>query len=70
MAFKVLDLPALAAAREVLQNHAEMVKGGNFLSEDPFWHFVMENAPNSLYQGYKISLYGLVSLSCALQRAW
>jgi hypothetical protein len=50
---------SLAAAREVLANHDRMLQKG-FLTEDPFWYFVIANAPDSLYQGYKTSLYGLV----------
>jgi hypothetical protein len=54
----------LAAAREVLANHDRMLQKG-FLTEDPFWYFVMNNAGENLYQGYKISLYGLVR--CLMQ---
>jgi hypothetical protein len=50
-----------AAAREVLQNHVAMTATGTHLDENPFWYFVMENAPNALYSGYKSTLYGLVS---------
>lgn len=53
-------LPA-AAAREVWHNHKHMAERGQPLSDDPFWYYVIQNAPNSLYQGYKQSLYGLVS---------
>lgn len=38
-----------------------MAERGQPLSDDPFWYYVIQNAPNSLYQGYKQSLYGLVS---------
>jgi hypothetical protein len=55
-------VPLPAAAREVLQNHAAMAASGAHLDENPFWYFVMENAPNALYNGYKTTLYGLVSL--------
>jgi hypothetical protein len=51
----------------VLYNHKLMAEGGRRLSDNPFWFFVMENAPGRLYDGYKITLYGLVSvavLSC------
>lgn len=54
----------LTAAREVLANHDRMLQKG-FLTEDPFWYFVMNNAGENLYQGYKISLYGLVR--CLMQ---
>lgn len=37
-----------------------MIQGGKDLSDHPFWRFVIDNAPNSLYNGYKVTLYGLV----------
>jgi hypothetical protein len=50
-----------SAAREVNHNLASMVSGGQSLEHNPFWRFVMDNAPNSLHLGYRTSLYGLVS---------
>lgn len=45
-----------------------MTATGTHLVDNPFWYFVMENAPNALYQGYRSTLYGLVSqLAGALQ---
>lgn len=49
------------ASREVNHNLERMLADGQHLDENPFWHFVMQNAPEALYQGYKLSLYGLVS---------
>lgn len=51
----------LSASREVNHNLERMLAEGRHLDENPFWHFVIENAPEALYQGYKVSLYGLVS---------
>jgi hypothetical protein len=45
----------------VLSNHECIVAGGNHLSENRFWRFVMDNGPWALYSGYKLTLYGLVS---------
>eukprot|EP00878_Enallax_costatus_P031470 GHUV01034416.1.p1 GENE.GHUV01034416.1~~GHUV01034416.1.p1 ORF type:complete len:452 (+),score=95.23 GHUV01034416.1:594-1949(+) len=49
----------IAAAREVLANHERMVQNGP-LDGNRFWFFVMWNAPWVLYDGYKLTLYGLV----------
>lgn len=38
-----------------------MVASGKNLSDNRFWYFVMENAVWPLYDGYKMTLYGLVS---------
>jgi hypothetical protein len=52
---------AAAAAREVNSNHERMVANGTSLADNRFWRFVMDNGPWSLYNGYKLTLYGLVS---------
>ncbi|WIA17635.1 hypothetical protein OEZ85_014441 [Tetradesmus obliquus] len=55
----------VAAAREVLSNHERMTAGGVPLSENRFWRFVMDNGPWALYNGYKLTLYGLVERAAA-----
>lgn len=54
---------ATAAAREVLVNHETMLKNGKRLRESRFWNFVVDNAAEGLFDGYKATLYGLVSIS-------
>lgn len=51
----------LPAAREVHSNHQRMTANGTALSDSRFWYFIARNAPWSLYNGYKLTLYGLVS---------
>lgn len=53
---------AAAAAREVLVNHETMLKNGKRLRESRFWNFVIDNAAVGLFDGYKQTLYGLVSI--------
>lgn len=52
-----------------MQNHERMLLKG-YLTEDPFWYFVLTNAPESLYQGYRTSLYGLVCSRRFRLRLW
>ncbi len=52
-------VPCFTASREVIHNYERMLQWG-YLTENPFWYFVMNNAPESLHLGYRTSLYGLV----------
>jgi hypothetical protein len=40
------------------------VANGTGLADNRFWCFVMDNGPWALYSGYKLTLYGLVSIGC------
>eukprot|EP00879_Flechtneria_rotunda_P028986 GHRR01031235.1.p1 GENE.GHRR01031235.1~~GHRR01031235.1.p1 ORF type:complete len:764 (+),score=228.21 GHRR01031235.1:75-2366(+) len=53
----------VASAREVYTNWARMTANGDHLDDNRFWYFVMRNGPGSLYNGYKLTLYGLVERS-------